>query len=63
MTVSRLGLVLLSLLTLASCGGGSGGSITLPNGDIQLGAGSAQKGPFLAGATVTLNTLTDRTIA
>lgn len=62
MTMSRLGLVLLSLLTLASCGGGNGGSITLPNGDIQLGTGSAQKGPFLAGATVTLNTLTDRTI-
>ncbi len=64
MTVSRLCPVLMSLLALVSCGGGTGtgGPTTLPSGDIQLGAGSAQKGPFLAGATVTLNTLTDRTV-
>jgi hypothetical protein len=65
MAFPRFGLAVIALLTLASCGGGTGtgGPTTLPGGDIQLGTGTAQKGPFLAGATVTLNTLTDRTIA
>lgn len=51
----------MSLVLLSACGGGSGVPVVLSSGDVIPGAGSAQKGPFLAGATVTLNALTERT--
>jgi len=53
-------LIACSVLFLAACGGGSPSGLTvLPNGDLTVASGSAQKGPFIAGSTVTLNTLTD----
>jgi hypothetical protein len=53
-------LIACSTLILAACGGGGPGGLTvLPNGDLTVASGSAQKGPFIAGSTVTLNTLTD----
>jgi hypothetical protein len=49
---------------IAGCGSGGGspsGLSFLPNGDMSIANGSAQKGPFIAGSTVTLNVLTQST--
>lgn len=52
-------LIACSALFLAACGGGGSGGLTVhPNGDLTIASLSAHKGPFLAGSTVTLNTLT-----
>jgi|GEM_PF-1341996 len=57
----RMAVVTGVIALLAGCGGGAGGPVVLPGGDLTPGTGTAQKGPFLAGTTVTLNTLTERT--
>lgn len=49
---------------VAACGSGGGtppGLTVLPNGDMTIANGSAQKGPFIAGSTVTLNVLSPST--
>jgi hypothetical protein len=49
---------------IAGCGSGSGtptGLSFLPGGDMSFANGSAQKGPFIAGSTVTLNVLSRST--
>lgn len=50
-------------MALAACGSGGGpeGLTVLSSGEMVVASGSGQKGPFIAGSTVTLNILTPST--
>lgn len=56
-------IVLALTCVLAACGsGGTPAGLTISaNGDMNVAQGSAQKGPFIAGSTVTLNVLSPST--
>lgn len=55
-------LLVVFVLMLSACGGkGPDGLTVMPNGDLVVAQGTAQKGPFVAGSTVTLNVLNSST--
>lgn len=60
--VKLLATVVMSVV-IAGCGSGGtpGGLSIAANGDMTVAQGSAQKGPFIAGSTVTLNVLSPST--